>query len=134
MVVSEGQAPRVWSDDIAARFPLRIAELGGALRRTSALLHDRLAATVSQGYSASRMTLTRPDGSESIELLALTAAERTSIDPHFEQVINDLTANGLSRSAACRMLMARLAVENESADLDASLATHTISRKDRRHG
>ena len=48
MVVSEGQSPRVWTDDIAARFPLRVAEVGGALRRTLALLYDRLASDPEQ--------------------------------------------------------------------------------------
>lgn len=114
MVVCEGQAPRVWTDDIAGLFPLRIAELGGALRRTSALLHDRLAANLEQGYSCSRMTLTRPDGTETIELLALTAPEKAAIDPHFSRVIDTLTEGGLSRSAACRMLMARLVVEQDT--------------------
>jgi hypothetical protein len=114
MVVCEGQAPRVWTDDIAGLFPLRIAELGGALRRTSALLHDRLAANLEQRYSCSRMTLTRPDGTESIELLALTGPEKAAIDPHFARLIDTLTEGGLSRSAACRMLMARLVVEQDT--------------------
>jgi hypothetical protein len=132
MVVCEGQAPRVWTDEIAGLFPLRIAELGGALRRTSALLHDRLAANVKQGYSSSRMTLTRPDGTESIEILALTEPEKSAIDPHFEHVIGTLMEGGVSRAAACRMLMARLAVEHEDADPQA--ATHIFDGEDRRHG
>ena len=114
MVVCEGQAPRVWTDDIAGLYPLRISELGGALRRTSALLHDRLAANLEHGYSTSRMTLTRPDGTESIELLTLTGPEKAVIDPHFEQLIDTLVEGGLPREAACRMLMARLAIEQDS--------------------
>lgn len=113
MVVSEGQAPRVWTDDIAARFPLRVSELGGALRRTSALLHERLADSVRLGYTTTRMTLTRPDGTESMELLTLTEPERAAIDPYFEHLLGKLMADGLSRGAACRMLMARLASEYE---------------------
>nr|WP_225951691.1 hypothetical protein [Mycobacterium sp. OAS707] len=114
MVVSEGQAPRVWTDDIAGRFPLRIAELGGALRRTSALLHERLAGNVNNAYSASRMTLTRPDGTESIELLVLTEPEKAAIEPHFARLLDSLMKGGVSRAAACRMLMARLAVEHDA--------------------
>lgn len=131
MVVSEGQAPRVWTDDIASRFPLRIAELGGALRRTSALLHERLAGKVKQEYSARRMTLTRPDGTESIELLALTAAEKESVDGPFERAIDALTNSGLSRSAACRMLMARLALEREV--IEPSIGTKTLSEGKHRY-
>ncbi|PEG34375.1 hypothetical protein CQY20_25930 [Mycolicibacterium agri] len=132
MVVCEGQAPRVWTDDIAGRFPMRVSELGGALRRTSALLHDRLAANIKQSYSASRMTLTRPDGSESIELLVLTEAEKSAIDPHFERLVDTLMDSGLSRSAACRMLMARLATELESASLPTD--EHGFGREDQRYG
>ncbi|WP_101947990.1 hypothetical protein [Mycobacterium sp. 3519A] len=131
MVISEGQAPRVWSDDIADRFPLRIAELGGALRRTSALLHDRLAANLNEGYSSSRMTLTRPDGTESIELLALTKQQKIAIDPHFDRIVSALMKSGGSRSAACRMLMARLAAEYDVAD---SAAAEGTSGEERRHG
>ena len=130
MVVCEGQAPRVWTDDIADRFPLRIAELGGALRRTSALLHERLAGNVNSGYSASRMTLTRPDGTESIELLALTEPEKAAIDPHFEHLLDTLMEGGVSRSAACRMLMARLAVEHEAANPSRA---KTVASKDQRY-
>ncbi|VEG45369.1 Uncharacterised protein [Mycolicibacterium flavescens] len=131
MVVCEGQAPRVWTDDAVGRFPLRIAELGGALRRTSALLHDRLAAHKTDGYSASRMTLTRPDGSESIELLALTEPEKVAIDPHFERLLATLMEGGVSRSAACRMLMARLAIEHDTAD---SMAAQGVQGEDERYG
>lgn len=132
MVVSEGLAPRVWTDDIAGRFPLKVSELGGALRRTSALLHERLAEKVSEGYSTRRMTLTRPDGTESIELLSLTTAEKQSVDAPFERVISDLIdGSGLSRSTACRMLMARLAMEHEHSD--SSPAERSLGKEDQRY-
>lgn len=132
MVVSEGQAPRVWTDDIANRFPLKVVELGGALRRTSALLHERLADRVTQGYSTSRMTLTLPDGTESFELLSLTTAEKESVDGPFERVINDLTDGGLSRSTACRMLMARLALEHER--IEPRVDARSLSKEEQRYG
>lgn len=132
MVVSEGQAPRVWTDDIAGRFPLKVSELGGALRRTSALLHERLAEKVSEGYSSRRMTLTQPDGTESIELLSLTTTEKQAVDGPFERVITDLiNGSGLSRSAACRMLMARLAMEHE--DGNSGLAERSLGKEDQRY-
>ncbi|MDY6811962.1 MAG: hypothetical protein SW127_23625, partial [Actinomycetota bacterium] len=131
MVVSEGQAPRVWTDEIASRFPLRVVELGGALRRTSALLHERLADEVKQEYSASRMTLTRPDGTETIELLSLSAAEKRSLDGPFERMIEDLTATGHSRRTACRMLMARLVLEQE--DIDSSVEKPGFSKEEQRY-
>lgn len=132
MVVSEGQAPRVWTDDIANRFHLKVVELGGALRRTSALLHERLADRVKQGYSTSRMTLTLPDGTETFELLSLTTAQKQAVDGPFEQMIKDLTDGGLSRSAACRMLMARLAIEHEVGD--ERIQTRLMNEEDQRYG
>ncbi|WP_210085554.1 hypothetical protein [Mycobacterium sp. OAE908] len=131
MVVSDGQAPRVWTDDIASGFPLKVAELGGALRRTSALLHERLADRVKQGYSTSRMTLTRPDGTESIELLSLTTSEKESVDGPFERMIRELTDGGVSRSTACRMLMARLALEHQV--VDPSVETQIWGEEDHRY-
>jgi hypothetical protein len=113
MVVAEGHSPRVWTDDIAAHFPLKVAELGGALRRTLALLYDRLASGSDESFSVSRMTLTRPDGSESIEMLAITEQQRATIDEHFEPFLDRLTELWGSRSAARRILMARLAAEHE---------------------
>jgi hypothetical protein len=111
MVVAEGQAPRVWTDEIAGHFPLKIAEVGGALRRTLALLYDRLAAGSDDGFAVSRMTLTRPDGSESVELLAITEQQRETIDEHFEPIFDRLIELWGSRSAARRMLLARLATD-----------------------
>ncbi|OBK22397.1 hypothetical protein [Mycobacterium asiaticum] len=131
MVVSDGQAPRVWTDDVAGRFALRIAELGGALRRTSALLHERLASTSRQSYVTRRMTLTRPDGTESIELLSLTETERTMVDQYFLPLIDEVAAGGISRATACRMLMARLAEEYESTG---SAQTHAVYKEVQQHG
>ncbi len=111
MVVAEGQAPRVWTDDIAGHFPLKVAELGGAFRRTLALLYERLAAGSDERFTVSRMTLTRPDGSESVELLALTEQQRESIDEHLEPIFDRLTELWGSRSTARRMLLARLAID-----------------------
>jgi hypothetical protein len=114
MVVAEGHSPRVWTDDIAAHFPLKVAEVGGALRRTLALLYDRLASGSDESFSVSRMTLTRPDGSESIEMLAITEQQKATIDEHFEPFLDRLTELWGSRSTARRILMARLAAEHEA--------------------
>ncbi len=111
MVVSEGQAPRVWTDEIAARFPLRVAELGGAMRRTEALLYDRLARDPQQGFQTTRIAFTQPDGTEWNEIVAIADADRAKIDGPFGKLIDGLTQQFGSRAAACRMLMAMLAVE-----------------------
>lgn len=115
MVVCDGQAPRVWTDEVVSLFPLRVSELGGALRRTSALLHERLAAGLGDSYQARRITVTQPDGRETIELLALSEAEKAIIDPHLDTLLDKVMVGGVSRLAACRMLMARLVLEHEAA-------------------
>ncbi|MGW9263163.1 hypothetical protein [Gordonia terrae] len=112
MVVAEGHAPRTWTDDIAARFPLSVAELGGAMRRTEALLYDsRARANDTTGFQAARVTLTQADGKEWNELLAISDEDRALIEGDFEATITRLTSKFGSRAAACRMLMARLAID-----------------------
>jgi len=133
MVVCDGQAPRVWTDELASLFPLRIAELGGALRRTSALLHERLASDLDQGYDAVRLTLTWPDGRESAELLSLSEAERATLDEHLEPLLDVLTRHRKSRSAACRMLMARLALEHDQV-VDRRTDERGSGGRDQRYG
>jgi hypothetical protein len=133
MVVSEGQAPRVWSDDIYGRFPLMVAQLGGALRRTSALLHERLAENATGAYSATRLTLTQPDGTEMIAMLALTEPEKVLVDPHLEDILDKLAVSGFQRAAACRMLMARLAVEQKPAVAGAE-GFDSSGGEERQHG
>jgi hypothetical protein len=122
MVASEGQAPRVWTDDVADRFPLRVAELGGAMRRTEALLYDNRAREHEPGgFTATRVTLTHADGSEWNELVAITDEDRAHVDPRFDEIIAGLTEAFGSRAAACRILMARLAIDGlEDSQQDAS--------------
>ncbi|MBD0862456.1 hypothetical protein IA539_14715 [Gordonia sp. zg691] len=112
MVIAEGHAPRVWTDDIAERFPLSVAELGGAMRRTEALLYDSRARSSDRaGFQAARVTLTQADGTEWNELVAITDDDRGLIETEFEDAIDRLTSKFGSRAAACRMLMARLAID-----------------------
>jgi hypothetical protein len=120
MVIADGQAPRVWNDDIAGHFPLKVAELGGALRRTLALLYERLASGSDEGFEVSRMTVTRPDGSESVELLAITEQERATVDEYLSPSLDRLVQQVGSWPAARRMLMARLIADfekNESVEI-----------------
>jgi hypothetical protein len=116
MVIAEGQAPRVWTDEVAGHFPLKVAELGGAMRRTLALLFDRLASGSDDAFAINRMTLTRPDGSESVELLAITEQQRLAVDRHLKPVLERLVEEAGSRPAALRLLMARLATDLEQSD------------------
>jgi len=90
-----------------------------------ALLYERLASGSDEGFEVSRMTVTRPDGSESIELLAITEQERATIDEHLAPALDRLVQQVGSWPAARRMLMARLITdfeENEATETTSDLA------------
>ncbi|WP_285184539.1 hypothetical protein [Rhodococcus sp. MEB041] len=132
MVVSEGHAPRVWTDDIAFRFPLAVAEVGGSMRRTQALLYERIASTGElDGYATSRLTITKADGSETTEIVSITARESSAVDEFLDPLLEQLTQLWGSRTTACRMLMARLVVGD-----DREVAPENVApdRKDVQHG
>lgn len=132
MVVSGGQPPRGWTDEIALSFPLKAAELGGAMRRTQALLYDRLAATAEPDrFASSRLTLTHPDGREQTHFLAITDREKETIDEYLEPILAQLMELCGSRAAACQMLMARLAIEDTSVP---EAITSANERKEAGHG
>jgi hypothetical protein len=133
MVIAEGQAPRVWTDEVAGHFPLKVAEIGGAMRRTLALLFERLASSSDETFVVSRMTLTRPDGSESVELLAITEQQRETVDEHLAPVLERLVELAGSRPAARRMLMARLVTDLEQSD-EADARTEALGERRSEHG
>lgn len=114
MVVAGGQSPRTWTDDLAARFSLLIAELGGAFRRVQALLYDRLAAS-EEPYRSRRLTLTRPDGSETAHVLALSERDRAEVSKHLNPALERLTEIFGSRTAARHALLAHLATDDDVA-------------------
>jgi hypothetical protein len=112
MVIAGGRAPRSWTDDEVAAFGMRVRELGGALRRTQALLYDRLASS-DAGFVTSRITVTQPDGRETAEVLVLSEQDKKLADQHLLPVIETLTTILGSRSSACRTLLARLAMDDQ---------------------
>lgn len=112
MVVSGGNAPRVWTDDHAARFHLQIAELGGSLRRTQALLYERLAEGDQQFFTR-RLTITAPDGSESSTVVSLTELERDQVGEALESTIERLRPLLGSNEAVRRTALAWLATTED---------------------
>jgi hypothetical protein len=117
MVVADGQTPRTWTDEFAARFGLLVAELGGAFRRVQALLFDRLAVS-DDAYRSRRLTLTRPDGLETSQVLVLSERDRAEVSKHLDPVLAQLTQVYGSRAAARQTLLAHLATD-EDVDSDA---------------
>jgi hypothetical protein len=112
MVVADGQTPRTWTDELAARFGLLIADLGGAFRRVQALLYDRLAVS-DDAYRSRRLTLTRPDGLETSHVVALSERDRAEVSKHLNPVLEQLAHVFGSRAAARQTLLAHLATDED---------------------
>ena len=107
MVVAEGHSPRVWTDDIELRFGLQISDLGGMLRRTSALLFERRAEG-GEAFDARRVTITSPDGSEQVHLVSLDDSHRAAINEEMKSTIERLSVSLGSVAAARQTLLAWL--------------------------
>jgi hypothetical protein len=123
MVVADGQAPRTWTDELAARFALFVADLGGAFRRVQALLYDRLAVS-DDTYGSRRLTLTRPDGRETSQVLVLSERHRAVVSDRLDPLLEELSEIFGSRAAACQSVLAHLAMGEEAiSDADATEQT-----------
>jgi hypothetical protein len=130
MVVADGQAPRTWTDELAARFVLLISDLGGAFRRVQALLYERLA-TSSEAYRSRRLTLTMPDGQERSQVLVLSDHDRAEVSKYLNPVLEQLTRVFGSQAAACQTLLAHLAtVDDEASPSDET--TESVAQEVRR--
>jgi hypothetical protein len=68
-----------------------------------------------------------------IAMLALTEPEKVLVDPHLEDILDKLAVSGFQRAAACRMLMARLAVEQKPAVAGAE-GYDSTGGEERQHG
>lgn len=113
MVTVEGHAPRTWTDDLCGRFSMQVTELGGSLRRTQALLYEQVASDRT-GFESRRITVTRPNGIEEVDVLTLTEAERAVVDPAAQELVNRLSdAFGGSENVR-RTLMAWLVLGEHS--------------------
>ena len=111
MVVADGHSPRSWNDEIAEQFGLQIAELGGALRRTQALLYERVASG-GEVFESRRVTITRPDGSEEVEIVALTEAENQLIEGKLSEPLSGLLEVLGSEEAVRRAVLAWIALKH----------------------
>jgi hypothetical protein len=115
MVTVEGHAPRTWTDELASRFSIQVQELGGALRRTQALLYEQVASERT-GFESRRVTVTRPDGVEEVDVLTLTEAERDVVEPVARELVTRLTATFGSSETVRRTLMAWLVLGEHAAE------------------
>jgi hypothetical protein len=113
LVVADGQAPRAWTDELAARFALLIADIGGAFRRVQALLYDRLAVS-DDSYRSRRLTLTKPDGQEASQVVALSERDRHEVSKYLDPLLEQLTSVFGSHAAARQTLLAHLATADDN--------------------
>jgi hypothetical protein len=121
MVVADGHSPRSWNDEIAEQFGLQIAELGGALRRTQALLYERVASG-GEVFESRRVTITRPDGTEEVEIVALTEAENQLIEGKLSEPLSGLLEVLGSEDAVRRAVLAWIALKHsDSAPIELDL-------------
>ena len=133
MVVAGGKNPRSWTDEQERGFSLPMEELGGALRRTSALLFAQLARDSEAGFEARRVTITSPDGSERVAVVTLGSDAAAVIDEHVPQLLGNMADRlGVSPEEACQTLMAWLAVRDN--DTPVAHSGQGVSQQKKRKG
>ena len=102
-----GTPPEGWTDDDRRRFFVLIAELGGSFQRIYKL--NASIENNSEGFDAYRHVITRSDGREVIELLAIDEEARTVGLPLLESVIDAFSEGfGVGASEATKTLLALL--------------------------
>jgi hypothetical protein len=111
MVIAEGIPTKTWNDENLERFRGKSLEVGGSMRRLQALLYDRLS-TDGAGFDAARVTVTFPDGNESVRIVGISENERLYISNELGEVLSDLEGKFGSASAAKSALLAWLTSES----------------------
>jgi hypothetical protein len=102
-----GVPPEGWSDDDRKRFFVSIAEQGAAFRRIYAL-NAHIEAS-DEGFDAYRHVITRSDGRELVELLAINDTTRSIGMPLLVSAIDTICEElGLGSSEAAKALLAML--------------------------
>jgi hypothetical protein len=99
--------PAAWRDDDAARFQTNLQALVAAFRRVEALHFEAAAVATTEGFTASRLTLTAPDGHESSRVVYVDDASREKL----ERVAKDalLSATAQAGPQGCDALLALVA-------------------------
>ena len=110
MVIAEGAPTKTWNDENLERFKGKAQEIGGNIRRLQALLYDRLS-SASEGFDAARVTVTFPNGNETVRIVGISEKERSFIATEIDPVISELEDRFGSLSAAKSALLAWLTSE-----------------------
>ena len=106
-VVSQ-KAPAEWTDEDFERFRRELPERVAAFHRLVAL-HAERRAHGGGPFEAQRVTVTRSDGSEHVQLVSVDQSHRGQIEQALDEVLGRLEGVAGSRSRARRSLLALLA-------------------------
>ena len=125
-----------WTDEDHQRYLVNLTELAGTFRRLEAINYDHLAET-GDSADAVRVTLTRPDGSETARMVWLDAATRGTVDKYAGEAIDALASILGSKARARESLIAWAAgqdLEGHEASVDqieaAPRAASTTTRRE----
>ena len=110
MVIAEGAPTKTWNDESLERFKGKAQEIGGSIRRLQALLYDRLS-TDNEGFDAARVTVTFPNGNETVRIVGISEKERSYISTEIDPIISEFENRFGSLSAAKSALLAWLTSE-----------------------
>ena len=86
-----GRPPSAWSDDDLARFYVNLHELATTFRRVESL-HLEAAARSGDGFTARRIAVTDPDGTEASDVVWLDHSSAETIDELATNVLAQATA------------------------------------------
>jgi hypothetical protein len=89
LAVSKAPPPS-WTDDDRARFEVNLHNLAGVLKRVQALHFEALTRGGTDGFTAHRVTVTAPDGTENASVVW--------VDRHSEPYLNDLADQVLAQA------------------------------------
>lgn len=101
----------MWTDEDHQRYRVNLTELAGTFRRLEAINYDHLAET-GDSADAFRVTLTRPDGSETAQMVWLDLATRETVGKYAGEAIDALASILGSRARARESLIAWAAGED----------------------
>lgn len=110
MVIAEGAPTKTWNDESIERFKGKAQEIGGSIRRLQALLYDRLSSD-NEGFDAARVTVTFPNGNETVRIVGISEKERSYIATEIDPIIVEFENRFGSLSAAKSALLAWLTSE-----------------------
>jgi len=102
-----GTPPEAWTDVDSKRFFISIVELGATFRRIYALTAELDART--EGFDAYRHVVTRPDGTEVVQIVALDEPTRKAGKPLLDGLIKEASKTlGVNVEEARKVLIALL--------------------------